>query len=87
MPGEAESPLKDWITTKEAAELTGYTSAHIRQLIKRGKLQAHKLGRDWFLNRGEVVAYAEKMQRLGPAKYDPWRTGARERAEDQDEET
>jgi len=32
----------EWITTKEAAELTGYTPAYFRQLIKRGRLQARK---------------------------------------------
>jgi hypothetical protein len=24
-----------------------------------------------------IMAYAEKMKRLGPAEHDPWRTGAR----------
>ena len=67
----------EWITTKEAAELTGYATAYFRQLIKRGRLEAHKRGRDWFLNRAEVLAYAEEMRRLGREKYNPWRTGAR----------
>jgi hypothetical protein len=30
--------LTEWITTKEAAELTGYAAAYFRQLIKRGRL-------------------------------------------------
>jgi excisionase family DNA binding protein len=68
---------KEWITTSEAAKLTGYASAYFRQLIKRGRLQAQKHGRDWFLDRAEVLAYAEKMERLGSKKYDPWRAGAR----------
>jgi len=68
----------EWITTTEAAELTGYADAYIRQLIGRGRLQAKKRGRDWFLKKADVLAYAEEMERLGPSKYDPWRTGARE---------
>lgn len=67
----------EWITTTEAAELTGYADAYIRQLIGRGRLKAKKRGRDWFLSRADVLAYAEEMERLGPRKYDPWRTGAR----------
>ncbi len=67
----------EWITTTEAAELTGYAAAYFRQLIKRGRLQAQKRGRDWFLNKMEVLTYAEEMQRIGPQKYDPWRTKAR----------
>jgi len=68
----------DWITTAEAAELTGYATAYFRQLIQRGRLhQVQKRGRDWFLSKGEVLAYAAKMKQLGPSKHDPWRTGAR----------
>ena len=67
----------EWITTREAAELTGYAAAYFRQLIKRGRLQARKRGRDWFLDKAEILAYAETMDRLGKKKYDPWRTGAR----------
>lgn len=71
----------EWITTKEAAELTGYADAYIRQLIGRRRLQAKKRGRDWFLSKADVLAYAEEMKRLGPSKYDPWRTGARQKIE------
>jgi len=75
----------EWITTKQAAELTGYSAAYFRQLIAKGRLEAHKIGRDWVLDKSEVVDYAREMKRLGPDKYNPWRTGARNR-ESQDEE-
>lgn len=72
----------DWITVKEAAELTGYASAHFRRLIGKGHLQAVKRGGAWFLRRQDVIAYAEEMERLGSAKHDPWRTGARTKEEE-----
>lgn len=72
----------EWITTKEAAELTGYAGAHLRLLIGRGRLQAAKRGGAWFLRKKDVLAYAEEMKRLGSAKHDPWRTGARKKEED-----
>jgi excisionase family DNA binding protein len=75
---ESFNPI-EWITTQEAAELTGYTSSYIRKAINRGLLTAQKRGRDWFLSKNEVLAYAEKMKELGPTKHDPWRTGARNR--------
>jgi excisionase family DNA binding protein len=71
----------EWITTSEAAELTGYAAAYFRQMIKRGRLKAQKRGRDWFLSKEEVLAYAEEMKQLGSKKYDPWRTGARDSKE------
>ena len=73
--------VTEWITTKEAAELTGYTTSYLRKAIHRGRLYAKKRGRDWFLNREEVLAYAEEMKRLGPARHNPWRTRARRRGE------
>jgi excisionase family DNA binding protein len=67
----------DWITTLEAAELTGYDAAHIRRLIRQGRVVGKKFGRDWWVNRDNIETYAESMKKLGPAKHDPWRTGAR----------
>ncbi len=77
--GEVFNPT-EWITTKEAAELTGYTARYFRMAIAKGRLRGIKRGRDWFLKRQEVLDYAEEMRRLGPQKHDPWRVGARKRA-------
>ena len=67
----------DWITTQEAAELTGYATAYFRQLIQRGRLhQVQKRGRDWFLSKGEVLAYAQRMRHLGQSKHDPTKAWA-----------
>jgi excisionase family DNA binding protein len=67
----------EWITTKEAAELTGYTPSYLRKAISRDRLQGLKRGGAWFMRKEEVLAYVEKMRRLGPAKHDPWRSGGR----------
>lgn len=63
--------LEDWITTTEAARLTGYASSSFRHFILRGKLPARKLGRDWVLLRSDVEAYKAKMDLLGPDKHNP----------------
>jgi len=72
----------EWITTQEAAELTGYEPAHIRYLAKRASIKGRKFGRAWMINRESVKEYADRMKQLGPARHDPWRTGARERPTD-----
>lgn len=69
----------DWITTTEAAKITGYAVVHLRQLAQRGKVAGVKKGRDWLLSRRGILTYAEKMRQLGPDKHNPWRTGARRR--------
>ena len=67
------------ITTAEAAKLTGYRRAHIRYLLKEGHITGKKFGRDWMIDPVSVRAYIRKMEELGSAKHDPWRTGARQR--------
>jgi len=69
----------EWITTKEAAELTGYHVVHIRRLAKAGRIRGIKRGRDWWVERESVQAYVEEMERLGSAKHDPRRVGVRQR--------
>lgn len=67
----------EWITTSQAAELLGYDYAHIRYLLRKGKLQGFKMGRDWLVSCASAQTYHEEIQRLGTAKHDPWRSGAR----------
>ena len=69
----------EWITTAEAVELTGYRVRYLRQLVNQGRIRAVKRARVIFIDRESLLAYAEEMKRLGPAKHDPWRTGARRR--------
>jgi len=66
----------EWITTQEAADLTGYSSVTLRQFAREGRIRSRKRGRDWFLSKSEVLAYAEKMTRLGTSKHDPTRAWA-----------
>lgn len=70
----------EWITTAEAAELTGYNVRYLRQLISEGRIKATKWSRVFFVNKESVIAYADEMKRLGPAKHDPWRTGTRRKS-------
>jgi len=52
----------EWITTKEAAELTGYTMARFRQLAKAETVEAQKRGAS-----GEIL----------PTQPMPWRSWKR----------
>ncbi|NLF02730.1 MAG: helix-turn-helix domain-containing protein [Anaerolineales bacterium] len=74
----------EWLTTQEAAELTGYTPEYLRHLVRSRKVRAVKRLRTVFLDRDSLTAYVDEMRRLGPAKHDPWRTGARKRDSEAD---
>ena len=48
--------MADWITTAEAARLSGYNTAYLRELIRTGKVKAQKWGRDWQVDRAGLLA-------------------------------
>lgn len=50
-----------WVTTKEAARLTGYTADYIRYLAEHKRLRAVKPGRDWLINEEDILAHKQRM--------------------------
>ncbi len=59
------TPLGDWLTSKEAAALTGYNVQHVRRLARAGKVESKKWGRDWIINRQSILSYIE-TEGFGP---------------------
>ena len=47
----AEQMISDWISTKDAAELTGYNEQHIRRLLRSKLVEGKKWGRDWMVSK------------------------------------
>ena len=61
----------EWLTTEQAAELSGYHPEHLRRLIKRGDVEARKVSIIWLISRRsllEFVAQARQSEdkRRGP---------------------
>ena len=64
---------EDWITTTEAAELSGYHPEHLRELIRTAKIEGRKFGIVWQVSKQSLLAYlkaAEKSEdkRQGPKR-------------------
>jgi excisionase family DNA binding protein len=78
-----DNPAEGWVTTTEAAEITGYSITYMRQLANRDRIEARKVGRDWLIERTSLLAFKAQMDRLGNDKHNPqapWRDeGAQER--------
>jgi excisionase family DNA binding protein len=64
--------LEEWLTTEEAAEVSGYHADHIRRLIRAGRLKARKFGPVWQVSRTGLREYLETTEKLG-AKRGPKR--------------
>jgi excisionase family DNA binding protein len=62
-----EEGLDQWVTTTEAARLTGYNAEHVRRLIRGGKIEAIKWGRDWLVHKESFLLYIRDEGR-GPKK-------------------
>jgi excisionase family DNA binding protein len=59
---EAQVVAEGWITTSEAAELTGYTQDYCRQLAGAGRIEAQKLGRWWLVNKESLLQYQANVK-------------------------
>ena len=57
-----------YLTTSEAAKLTGYSADHIGLLRRRGQLIGEKRGRDWLITAESVEKYVQSKPRVGRPK-------------------
>jgi excisionase family DNA binding protein len=72
----------EWITTKEAAKLTGYSVQYLRRLVRQERVRSRKWANVWMVDRGALLDYQQEMEGLGQEKHNPWRTGARRKDDD-----
>jgi len=68
-----ETIAEGYVTTQEAADLTGYERAYIRRLCGAGVIPATRWGRAWAVEREALLQYAARMGALGNRKHSPWR--------------
>ena len=61
---------EEWLTTQEAADLSGYHPERVRELMREQKVKGRKFGIVWQVDResllGYIAAMKEKGQRRGP---------------------
>ena len=60
-----EEEIDQWITTAEAAQLSGYSTVHIRRLIRASEVDAKRWGRDWQVNSESLLNYLTKIEAKG----------------------
>ncbi|GEM_PF-3575293 len=70
--GNPMPDLKDYMTTEEAAAKMTVNLEYLRQMIRKKKMPAVKIGRDWLVFKNDVETYVKKTKTL--AKNDPRRS-------------
>ena len=63
------SDLADYITTEEAADLSGYHVNYIRRIMRQGKIKGRKAGIVWLIERPSLLEYLARVQALGSKKH------------------
>ncbi len=63
----------DWMTVSEAAEWSGYHPHYLRELIRKGKIEAVKKGSGWWVIRQSVEDYLKMAKSTGNESYGPRR--------------
>ena len=53
---------KNLIPTKEAAELSGYTSDYIARLARSGKISGHRIGHTWFVDTESLTQFLDQQE-------------------------
>ena len=61
--------MKQYITTREAAELIGISVQGVHYAIKEGYIEAQKLGRDWIVEYNSVLTYKQQREESDTGKY------------------
>lgn len=59
------------VSVSRAAELTEYTTAHIRQLVRKQLIKGEKQGGIWLVELESLMVYKQAMDEAGPSKFDP----------------
>jgi len=56
---------KKLYSVKELQEILPITPLTIREYIRKGKIQGHKIGKNWFVSRDNLEAFLEGKDRSG----------------------
>lgn len=74
---EIGMPLPPWdaLTIKEASEISGYSQEYLRRLVRRGKLEAAKIGTVIFVRADSLKSYVAEMKDSDDARTGPRREG------------
>jgi excisionase family DNA binding protein len=65
MPQRIESG-RAMLSTTEACQITGFSSAYIQRLLRQGRIEGFKLGSVWHVYEDSLEAFAAQTRKRGP---------------------
>ena len=61
----------EWLTTEQAAELSGYHVNYLRRLIRRGDLEGRKVSIVWLIRRQSLLDYMAQAEQSDDKRRGP----------------
>lgn len=61
----------EWLTTEQAAELSGYHPEHLRRLLKSGDIEGRKVSIVWLIKRRSLLDYIASAKQSGDKRRGP----------------
>lgn len=71
--------MEDWLTTYDAAQVSGYNPDYIRQLIRSKKVVGRKWGTSWQVSRQSLITYIKNSEKLGERRGAKPKPGSKRR--------
>jgi excisionase family DNA binding protein len=62
---EAIQMADDWITTRQAVQISAYHADTIRELIREGRIKGKKFGEVWQVSHKSLSAYLREQSKRG----------------------
>ncbi len=62
---------EEWITTNEAAQITGYHVEYIRELIRLGQIRARKFATVWQVDKNSLLKYLDRAKQSEDKRHGP----------------
>lgn len=66
--------MTEYLTTKEAAELSGLADQYVRRLARQGRVKAVQKPSGYWIDKASLLEYVDRMRALGTQKFN-WRRG------------
>jgi hypothetical protein len=57
---------RPYLTTPQAAQLSGLTTSYMTYLLRKGKLEGFQMARDWFIYADSLETFLAQVRKPGP---------------------
>ncbi|NJM40122.1 MAG: helix-turn-helix domain-containing protein [Anaerolineae bacterium] len=69
--------MADWITTREAAEISGYNRVYLYELIQKHRIKAQRFGPVWQIDRQSLQTYLQQISKSVDKRHGARKTSKR----------